>query len=105
MLLVEEIEPGVHELLYMWLPTWIGMNNELKKEVELYMNSSFIGREADLQELHYSVIEFFCSKFPEVRGLREYLSAVEHVHGPSESNGGYGRNGQEGCSTKPTYQQ
>ena len=36
MLLVVQTSPGVIELTYMWLPTWLGMNADLKKKVEAH---------------------------------------------------------------------
>jgi hypothetical protein len=79
MLLVEEIEPGVHELLYMWLPTWIGMNADLKKRVERHISKLFVGSEATLVDMHNAVIEYLCGEFPAVLGLREYLKSVEQI--------------------------
>lgn len=84
MLLVEELEPGVHELLYMWLPTWVGMNVVLLQEVEVHVREHFVGKAATLSDVHNEVIQFLVNKFPEVQGLREYLSAVEQVTGPDE---------------------
>jgi hypothetical protein len=84
MLLVAELESGVHELLYMWLPTWIGMNVTLKQEIESHIKKQFVGREATLHDIHEAVIDFLVNRFPEIQGLREYLSAVEQVKGPDE---------------------
>lgn len=89
MLLVAELEVGVPELLYMWLPTWIGMNSVLKEEIETHMRKQFVGTRATPQEMHNAVIDFIVNRFPEVQGLREYLLAVERVKGPNDEEVDY----------------
>jgi len=87
MLLVYPVEDGVVELAYMWLPTWIGMNPVLKKEVEMHMTAIFTGKGATLEEMHVAVIDYLCTRFTEIHGLRSYLEAVEKVRGPDGPEG------------------
>ena len=82
MLLVAEIEPGEYELLYMWLPTWLGVNINMKRRVERHLEEKFVGKEASEQELHEAVIDFLCAEFPAISGLRAFLSAVSYVSVP-----------------------
>lgn len=79
MLLVYEVEPGTYELAYMWLPTWIGMNIEIKKEIETYIHNRFVGKEATARDMHDAVVDYLCDKFPDINGLRAYLTVVEQV--------------------------
>lgn len=85
MLLVQEVEPGKIELTWMWLPTWLGINADLKRQLEAHVTKEFVGQKATLDVLHHVVIEFFCAKFPEVRGLREYLRGVEKIEVADEA--------------------
>jgi hypothetical protein len=78
MYFVHEVEPGKMELAYMWLPTWLGMNSELKRQVEAHIRDKFVGKEATIEDLHKAVIDFYCDKFPSLN-LRGYLEAVEGV--------------------------
>lgn len=89
MLLVVETQPGVVELAYTWLPTWLGMNAALKLEIEKEFSARFVGRSVSLEEMHEAVIDHICGLFPEIDGLRAYLKAVEQVRGPEHD-------GQEG---------
>ena len=65
----------------MWLPTFIGHNSRLKREIEERLGPEFKGRELTeetLDEMHTRVIEFICEKFP-LNGLRDYLDSVKFV--------------------------
>jgi hypothetical protein len=55
-LAVIKAAPGVVELNYMWLPTWIGLNSALLQEIGDHLRAHAIGRELDehtLLDLHY----------------------------------------------------
>lgn len=74
-------EPGVVELSYMWLPTFIGMNTVLKKEIETLVGPLLVGRPASddvLDEAHELIVDFLVKKFP-FPGLRDYLDALKFV--------------------------
>jgi hypothetical protein len=70
---------GVLTLNFMWLPTWIGMNASLKKEIEKALSEKFVGRPStDLDAMHEEVIDFLVTKFPHA-GLRDYLDGIKFV--------------------------
>ncbi len=73
---------GVLELNFMWLPTWVGVNHAIKKEIEEKIGATFKGREIDettLDELDEAIIDLLQKKFPEIQ-FTEYLRAIRHVH-------------------------
>lgn len=73
--------PGVVELNWMWLPTFVGMNAKLKKELEERLAPKLEGQplEAALDAAHEMVIDFLVEKFPAHPGLRDYLDALKYV--------------------------
>lgn len=74
--------PGVLALAYTWLPTWLGMNNAFKKEMEAVLREKIVGLpmdEAGLEKAHRIVIQYICEKNPGVHGLYEYLDALKYV--------------------------
>lgn len=79
MLLVNQTSPGHFELNYMWLPTWLGMNAERKRQVEEHICAVFVGKEATPEDLHREVIDHLCQQFPLIDGLSAYLHAVEGI--------------------------
>lgn len=87
MRLVVETAPGVVELNWMWLPTWMGMDPLLKKEVETHVNAWLQEQsppvkldDAGLDAVHREVRMFIAKKFPkEPVGLLDYLAGLEHV--------------------------
>lgn len=82
MLFVVPAQPGVLEISYMWLPTWIGMNTAVMKDIEEHVTRAFVGKEAKEEEVHEEVLNYICTRFKELTGLREYLSAIKYVQGP-----------------------
>ncbi len=75
-------EGGVVELNYMWLPTFIGMNAVLKKEMETELQPSVLGiplTEQGLDEIHQKVVEYLVKKFPDAKGLELYLDSLKFV--------------------------
>jgi hypothetical protein len=66
----------------MWLPSWIGMNPILIKEVGEHMQSKAVGKELTtdmLDELDLEVRAFLCQRFPNISGLDRYLDGLVHV--------------------------
>jgi hypothetical protein len=76
-------EPGKLELNYMWLPTFIGMSNRMKMELEQKLAPELVGKELTegmLDLAHERVVDFILEKFP-LPGLRDYLDAIKFVQG------------------------
>lgn len=71
--------PGVLELNYSWLPTWIGMNSALKREIEEVLRSEFEGKPVDLARAHQTVVSFLTTKFPAIVGLEDFLDGLKFV--------------------------
>ena len=83
MRLVVQTDPGVLELNYTWLPTWIGINNAFKNEMEKKLKAEIVGLTLDergLEKAHRLVIDYICEKNPGIKGLYEYLDAMKYVH-------------------------
>lgn len=75
-------EPGVVELNWLWLPTMIGMNAELKVRLEKKLAPQIQGlpiTEESLDHIHNVVIDALCEEFHYVKGLKEYLQALSHA--------------------------
>ena len=82
MRLVDRTGPGVLSLNYMWLPTWVGMNAQLIKEIETAISDGIVGKPLDegtLDAAHFAVIEFLGKKFPNITGMFDYLDGVKFV--------------------------
>jgi len=74
--------PGVLELNFMWLPTWIGSNGQLKKRLEEELKDKVVGRpltENELDEINEEVIALLEKLNPSVEGLRDYLDGLKFV--------------------------
>lgn len=75
-------EPGVVELNYMWLPSFIGMNGVLKRKLEKALKEEIEGRplsEELLDEAHNLVISFLEKEFPGISGLKDYLDGLKFI--------------------------
>lgn len=71
--------PGVLELNYSWLPTWIGMNAQLKREVEEALHRELENQPLDLDRAHKIVVSFLTSKFPNIVGLEDHLDGLKFI--------------------------
>lgn len=83
MKLVVATEPGVVELNFMWLPTWMGLNPQLKKELEAELEPMLVGRELTddvLDAAHEHALAYLINRHPHFEGLRDYLDAIKFVH-------------------------
>lgn len=81
MRLVDRIGPGHIGLNYMWLPTWIGMNTALIKDIEAHLSTTLLGQaltEEVLESAHDEVIRYLAKRFPQ-GGLFEYLDGLKFV--------------------------
>lgn len=73
---------GVIELNYIWLPTWIGMNNKIKKELEDRLKDKIVGMpitESTMDDMNDMVIDELVAINPAVDGLRDYLDGLKYV--------------------------
>lgn len=101
MKLFERNGPGSIGLNYMWLPTWVGMNKALLKEIEEYVTPILMGQELTdetLTKADEAAIQFLVQKFPDISGLFEYLDGLKYV----ETNGEAANKVQEGRATTPS---
>lgn len=79
------LEHGVVELNWMWLPTWIGMNTNLKAELEKYLAEKikdYMGMKLDntlVDRLHLLVLDFLDKKYPQINGLRSYIEQLKLI--------------------------
>jgi len=77
-------DQGVVEVNWMWLPTWIGMNAKLKKEIEDKLKEEVVGRttgDDDLEAIHGRVLEYLQEKF-RIQGLDDYLDGLKFIQLP-----------------------
>lgn len=101
MRLFERNAPNSIGLNYMWLPTWIGMNKALLKEIEDYVTPVLLGQELTDETLckaDEAAIQFLVQKFPDISGLFEYLDGLKYVETHAEAASKV----QEGRATAPS---
>lgn len=80
-------EPGVLELNFMWLPTWIGMNVRLQAQLKEKLGKAFVGKEINdeaLDEMSKIVVDTLVELFPAIKGLRQYLEAIKFIDDGNE---------------------
>lgn len=73
--------PGTVELNFMWLPTFLGMDVNLKKYIEDEMGPQLQGKELSVETLDWAnerIIDLICERY-KLDGLRDYLDAVKFV--------------------------
>lgn len=74
--------PGVVELNYMWLPTFCGLNAQLKKRIEEELAPALQGKEMTDEVLDAAsdrVVDILCEMHEALPGLRDYLDAIKFV--------------------------
>jgi hypothetical protein len=79
---------GRVELNYMWLPTFIGMNGVLIKEIEEKFSSQLVGKVLTselLDGVSEQVKEYLAEKFP-IIGLWDYLDGLKFVDEEGRTN-------------------
>ncbi len=82
MRLVAQTGPGKVELLYTWLPLFLGMNESLKQRIEAEISPHLVGRlltDELLDEANDRVLDFIAKEFPAIEGLRDYLEGVKYI--------------------------
>lgn len=81
MKLVVPVGPGEVELNYMWLPTFIGMDTNVKKLIEEKVGPELVGKELTedtLQFAHDLIVDTLCDRY-KIEGLRDYLDSIKFV--------------------------
>lgn len=76
-------EEGVLELNYLWLPTWIGINSILKKQIEDELGEKIVGLEMTddtLNQIDEMVVDFLVEQNPHIEGLKDFLDGLKFVH-------------------------
>ena len=79
---------GRVELNYMWLPTFIGMNGVLIKEIEEKFSSQLVGKVLTpelLDAVSEQVKTYLTEKFP-ILGLWDYLDGLKFVDEEGRTN-------------------
>ena len=72
---------GTLNLNFMFLPTFIGQNPIVQKELKVELSNRFAMKAATpalLDEIHCWIIQWFKDKF-QIPGLEKYLRAIEEV--------------------------
>ena len=82
MRVVHVAKDNVIELSWMWLPTFIGQNYHVLKNLESAWKDEFPAgvaiTQSGLDEMHEFTIKWLCDQFP-IKGLGEYLRALKNV--------------------------
>jgi hypothetical protein len=81
MRLVQLTAPGRVEVNFMWLPTWLGMNKEVKELIEKEL-ATMVGKEATdelLDETHEKLLTLLEQRYDKIHGLRDYLDGIKFV--------------------------
>lgn len=76
-----EEETGTVVLNFMFLPTFIGQNPIVQKELKVELAKLFEGKPvtpALMDEIHCWIIQWLNDKF-QISGLEKYLKAIEEV--------------------------
>lgn len=80
MRLVQLTAPGRVEVNFMWLPTWLGINKEVKEALEREL-APLVGQEATdelLDAVNDKLLALIEQRHP-IRGLRDYLDGLKFV--------------------------
>lgn len=81
MRLVQLTAPGRVEVNFMWLPTWLGINKEVKEALEREL-APLVGQEATdelLDGVNDKLLTLLEQRFPQIQGLRDYLDGLKFV--------------------------
>jgi hypothetical protein len=68
----------------MWLPSFIGHDTGLKKEIEKMLAKELEGKgmtDDVLDMAHNRVLDIICERYKAVVGLRDYLDSLKFVEG------------------------
>lgn len=82
MRVIQVAKDGAIELCWMWLPTFIGQNYPVMKELGNAWAEAFPqgvrSDDAGLDAMHDFTIKWLCEKFP-IEGLEPYLRGIENI--------------------------
>lgn len=82
MRLVQLTAPGRVEVNFMWMPTWLGMNKEVKDVIEKELAPLLIGKEATeelLDAVNDQLLALLERRYSTIRGLRDYLDGIKFI--------------------------
>jgi hypothetical protein len=82
MRLIVASQPGVLEFNFMWVPTFIGHDPQLKKLLEEKLKPVLEGQvltEELLDKAHETILDLIVERFSAIKGLRDYLDAIKFV--------------------------
>jgi hypothetical protein len=77
-------DPGVAELNWQWLPTWVGLNSQLTREIEQKITPLVKGKaltDAELDQVSNEVIKIIAAACP-LSGVSDYLDGLKFVEQP-----------------------
>lgn len=82
MRVIQVTKDGAIELNWMWLPTFIGQNFMVLKELEKFWKARFekgvLFTEENLDEVHQITVDWLCEKF-KIEGLKQYIEGLKHI--------------------------
>ncbi len=79
---ITETNPVTVAFNFMWAPTFIGMDNALKKELEARIGPELVGKEMSdtvLDAAHDKIVAIILERYSAIEGLRDYLDAIKFV--------------------------
>ena len=82
MRLVVATDPNTVEINYTWLPTWLGLNEQLIRKLSDRLRSIAVGRPLDdktLALLEERLIDLLEEEFPYIERLGDLLRAVHNI--------------------------
>jgi hypothetical protein len=82
MRLIVQIEPGVAEVNWTWLPSWLGLNSMFLKQLGEHLKPQLLNLRLDQGTLdlgHELAKNYIVSCFPNIEGLAGYLDAIRLV--------------------------
>jgi hypothetical protein len=66
----------------MWLPTWIGMNQQLTRELNEELSKHIVSRpltDEVLDDISNIIVSYLEERYPGLGGLRDYLDGLKFV--------------------------
>lgn len=88
MKIIHRTGPATVGFNYMWLPTFVGMNTSLIREIEEHVAPFLLGKELTdevLDAAGEAAVEFLVKKFPSVTGIFEYIEGLKYVESHAET--------------------
>jgi len=82
MRLVVATDPGTVAINYTWLPTWIGLNEQLLRRLAEKIHPLAVERPLDdvtLAHLESVLIDLLKDEFPYIEGLENMLRSIHNI--------------------------